>query len=89
MDVNGPRWHSVMGEDVFMFSLSNYLRYGDSGKPIKSFHVGGSGNAGDFSYSTAQIYQQCVVGDVNGTHRCGLLIQRNGWKFPKDYPIKF
>ncbi len=89
VDVNGPRWHSVMGEDVFMFSLSNYLRYGDSGKPIKGFHVGDSGNAGDFSYSTAQIYQQCVVGDVNGTHRCGLLIQRNGWKFPKDYPIKF
>lgn len=89
VDVNGSRGKSVMGEDVFVFSLSNYLRYGTTGKAIKGFHVGDSENDGDFASSTAQIYEQCVVGNVNGTHKCGLLLQRNGWKFPKDYPIKF
>ena len=89
-DVNGQKGHSVMGEDVFVFSLSNYLRYGDRGKPIKGFHVGGSGNDGDFSATTESIRNNwCKVGNNMGTHKCGLLIQRNGWKFPKDYPIKF
>ncbi len=90
VDVNGQKGHSVMGEDVFVFSLSNYLRYGDRGKPIKGFHVGGSENDGDFSATTESIRNNwCKVGNNMGTHKCGLLIQRNGWKFPKDYPIKF
>ncbi len=89
VDVNGPRGRSVMGEDVFTFSLSNYLRYGNTGKEIKGFHVGGSVNDGDFAYSTDKIYDYCQSGNNIGTHKCGILLERNGWKFPKDYPIKF
>lgn len=89
VDVNGQRGTSTMGEDVFVFSLSNYLRYGDRGKPIKGFHVGGSANDGDFSASTENVRQSCQPGNSLGQQKCGILLYRNNWKFPKDYPIKF
>lgn len=89
VDVNGQRGRSIMGEDVFVFSLSNYLRYGTTGKAIKGFHTGGSENDGDFSMTTEKIYEQCQPGNNMGTHKCGILLERNNWKFPKDYPIKF
>lgn len=89
VDVNGQRGQSIMGQDVFVFSLSTYLRYGTTGKEIKGFHVGSSENDGDFAYSTEKIYNFCQPGNNLGTHKCGILLERNNWKFPKDYPIKF
>ncbi len=88
-DVNGQRGRSVMGQDVFVFSLSNYLRYGTTGKAIKGFHTGGSANDGDFSMSTEKIYEYCQPSNKLGTRKCGILLERNNWKFPKNYPIKF
>lgn len=89
VDVNGKRGKSIMGQDVFTFTLFNYLRYGSSGMPIKGFHMGLGENDGDFNRTTEDLYNWCSRQDGLGATKCGLLIQRNGWKFPKDYPIKF
>ena len=85
VDVNGKRGKSIMGQDVFTFTLFNYFY----GKPIKGFHMGMGENYGDFNSTTESLYNSCSRQDAWGAKRCGLLIQRNGWKFPKDYPIKF
>lgn len=89
VDVNGQRGQSVMGQDVFMFTLFNYRRYGSTGQKIQGLHLGAGGNGGDFAYSTEEIHSQCRPGNIVGLHRCGLLLERNNWKFPKNYPIKF
>jgi prepilin-type N-terminal cleavage/methylation domain-containing protein len=86
VDVNGGRGKSIMGQDVFMFSLSNYYRYGNPKLPVKGFNLGTPVNSGDWTWSTEDLKQAC---GSNNSRKCGLLIQRNNWKFPDDYPIKF
>ena len=74
VDVNGQRGKSVMGVDVFMFTLKT-----------DKIVIGGQWNAlWPDTYN-----HQCVSGDVHLLQGCGNLLQWNGWKFPKDYPLKF
>ncbi len=84
VDVNGAKGPCVMGWDVFLFTLFNYTRY--DGKKI-GLKLGSIGS-GDGAYNrTSEIIQQECY-DAGG-YDCGLLIQRNGWKFPDNYPIKY
>lgn len=87
VDVNGPRGKSVMGKDVFAFSL----QYSDPGSSRygkrQGFHTG----TVDHFYNTdSTLYSTC--GEKTGVQQgygCSVILERNGWKFPKDYPIKF
>ena len=86
VDVNGQRGKSIMGVDVFQFTLFNYSH----GRTLRGLHGGTIGTGGgDYSLPTQSIYNYCKPDNNSGTHKCVLLLQRNGWKFPKDYPIKF
>ncbi len=77
VDVNGARGKTVMGQDVFTFHIASFRH------PKNRLSVG-TGNLQ--SISDQSIRSTCIK---NGGQNCGVLIQRNGWKFPKNYPIKF
>ena len=94
VDVNVDRGQSIMGKDVFGFTLFNYTyktRSGPSGdnyglqlgsiagywgaykQPLENMFKGNPGNC-----------------NINGSgYDCGLAIQKNDWKIPEQYPIKF
>ncbi len=81
IDVNGARGESILGKDVYVFTLFNYTH----GREQKGLRIGTiSGGGGDFRLPSSTIRTDCT----NSGYSCGLLIQRNGWKFPKDYPLK-
>lgn len=83
VDVNGKNGPCIMGRDVFSFVLFNY-KHGHTNKGLK---IGGIGDGtGDYSRTSEDINANCVR---DGGYACGLLIQRNNWKIPNDYPIKF
>lgn len=101
IDINGNRGESIVGKDVFMFTLFNYT-YNTGGwvlTPLcpKGEHYGlylGSigGYWGAYCGTLDQMFDGGARGDCNvngnGTS-CGLAIEKNGWKIPDNYPIKF
>jgi type II secretory pathway pseudopilin PulG len=83
VDVNGSAGKSILGQDVFALNLSSY----DTSKGLQLGNVPYSGG-GNYRWSTEALRKSCYL-KTGGSHRsdCGLLIQRNGWKFPSDYPF--
>lgn len=85
VDVNGPRGKTVMGQDVFAFSICNY-------RGIKNRIKSGTAEAQSENYANEYLRENCtktVPGVVWQGSACVHLLERNGWEFPKDYPIKF
>lgn len=86
IDVNGPKGPNVMGRDAFFFKL---VLIGDD----KRFKLAGdtkekiyyADNRTEIIKTTREeIMEDCKTeGDY-----CGALIQQNGWKVPKDYPLR-
>ena len=76
-------YDSTLGKDVFVMSIYTYNQgQRNYGKLMFTDLTLGS-NYGDMSEE--KMTNDCVNKGVT----CGLFLQRNGWKFPKDYPIKF
>lgn len=87
VDVNGNRGRTVMGQDVFMFSLCNF-------RGITNRLKVGPGASWSETHSTEYLTENCIksIPYVMGYFRgsaCTHLLERNNWKFPKNYPIKF
>ena len=82
IDVDGPRGESILGKDVYAFTLFNYKKgqIDHKGLKIGTIYTGN----GDYRENNEKIQSTCV----NSGYSCGLLIQRNGWKVPSNYPIK-
>ena len=84
VDVNGARGESILGKDVFSITYFNY-NYGNIKNKGKLLFGGRGSGPGYNHWSDSELITHCKgSGDT-----CGILLQRNGWKFPKDYPIKF
>ena len=81
VDVNGQRGKSVMGEDVFTFILQYRS---DRAAKYSGFFTGFSDA---HLWDKNGVYSNCH--NNVGSYSCSVILQRNGWKFPKDYPIKF
>ena len=84
VDVNGKKGRTVMGQDIFLFSLNNI--WGITNR----LKVGHAGSLSE-NQSTEYLINNCLnMGPGTFTAgACTHLLERNGWKFPKDYPIKF
>ena len=82
IDVDGPRGESILGKDVYAFTLFNYKKgqIDHKGLKIGTIYTGN----GDYRENNEKIQSTCV----SSGYSCGLLIQRNGWKVPSNYPIK-
>lgn len=102
VDLNGERGENQMGKDVFMFTLFNYTYYtgGWVLTPLcpkgehYGLYLGGIGGYWGAYCATLEgvLGQDSARGDCKpegqGTS-CGLAIEKNGWKIPEKYPIKF
>jgi type II secretory pathway pseudopilin PulG len=85
VDVNGSAGKSILGQDVFRLILSSYNSSSSKGLQFGNLPYSGGGN---YRWSTEELRKSCYL-KTGGSQRydCGLLIQRNGWKFPSDYPF--
>lgn len=102
VDLDGEKGQSIMGKDVFNFTLFNYtyLTGGWVTTPLcpkgehYGLHLGDIGGYwGGYCASLDGILgQDSARGNCtpmgSGTN-CGLAIEKNGWKIPDKYPIKF
>lgn len=85
VDVNGKRGRTVMGQDVFVFSLCNFRGITDRLKV-------GPGASWSENFTTERLTTDCIKNLPYVLFKgsaCIHLLERNNWKFPKDYPIKF
>lgn len=90
VDVDGNRGFSILGKDVFLFTIYNYSKkcpWSIGSGDYYGLHLGGEyGNYAYYQYPPEQVIKECQ----NKNYKvCGLAIQKNNWKIPKNYPIKF
>lgn len=72
MDINGQNGPNMVGKDTFAF----YIDFNDKNPRVWGFGI--------TLYSPNTLKTNCASsGDY-----CSSLIQQNGWKIPKDYPVK-
>ena len=83
VDVNGSRGPCKMGYDVFQFTLFNYKHGNNKKIGLRLGSIGGGD--GSYTRTSESIQEECYSA---GGYDCGLLIQRNGWKFPDNYPVR-
>ena len=101
IDINGNSGESIMGKDVFMFTLFNYT-YNTGGWVLTQLcpkgehyglYLGGIGGYwGAYCGNLDQMFDGGARGDctINGSGTsCGLAIEKSGWRIPDKYPIKF
>ena len=85
VDVNGKRGRTVMGQDIFVFSLCNF-------RGITNRLKVGPAASWSETHSSEYLTENCIKTIpyvLSQGSACGHLLERNGWKFPKNYPIKF
>lgn len=85
VDVNGSRGKSIMGQDVFVFSLCNFRGITNRIKP-------GPAESWSENNDTETLLEKCpdtIPYVIWKGAACIHLLERNNWKFPKNYPIKF
>lgn len=85
VDVNGKRGRTIMGQDVFIFSLCNF-------RGITNRLKAGPGASWSENFTTKKLTSDCINSlpyVIFKGSACIHLLERNNWKFPKDYPINF
>lgn len=100
VDVNGNKGDAILGKDVFQFTLFNYTYL--TGMWVLTdlcpkgehygLHLGSiAGYWGGYCRSLDEMFSgNPGTCNINGTGEdCGLAIEKNGWKIPDKYPIKF
>jgi type II secretory pathway pseudopilin PulG len=84
VDVNGSTGNSIMGQDVFGFVRTTHVR------SQQYLEVARGGNGPSSVLTDTTLYAYCAANNQpDNMAYCGEIIRRNGWKFPKDYPLKF
>lgn len=85
-DIDGPnKGRGILGSDVFGI----IIRFANSTSGPKGVSIIGADLDSDVLINDAsQGCSSTVTGYLAGRY-CGALIQANGWKIPKDYPVKF
>ncbi len=99
IDINGDRGPSILGKDVFLFTLFNYT-YNTGGWVLTELcpkgehyglHLGSiAGYWGGYCRPLEDMFTgnpgTCKITSTGAD--CGLAIEKNGWKIPAQYPIK-
>jgi len=101
VDINGKSGRHQVGRDLFLFTLFNYTYLTGAWvlTPIcpkgehYGLYLGGiSGYWGSYCGSIEQMEKSYPWGSCNINDKgesCALWIQKNDWKIPDNYPIKF
>lgn len=100
VDINGDKGDSIMGKDVFYFTLFNYTYktggWSTSGLCPKGEHYGlRQGTIAGYWGAYCRPLENMFSGNPGSCkeggsgYDCGLAIEKNKWKIPDKYPIKF
>ncbi len=90
IDINGSKGPNRLGVDNFVLVKPNankrpVMLWGADMVKYNKYNPNTYDIDYDNKYTEEELYERCAShGDT-----CGAIIQRNGWKIPKDYPIKF
>ena len=74
IDINGKK-NNIWGKDAFIFQINK-----STGR-FEAYNIR--------EKSEDVLKQNCYELQNGGGRNCAALIQKNGWKIPKDYPIRF
>lgn len=88
VDLNGTAKPNTYGKDIFKYVTT--LDSSHIGFDLINYNFTYDQNTHKYTYTTFnhnELINNCLNNDA-GTY-CGALIVQNGWKIPKDYPLKF
>ena len=84
VDINGDKGPQRFGYDTFYFSA--FLP--NSCSNATTCNKGDRLYAGNLPYESRENNSVLTVCEGHG-HNCAAVIKRNGWKIPRNYPVKF
>jgi type II secretory pathway pseudopilin PulG len=103
VDLNGDSGANRLGNDVFQFTIFNYTyktggwvltsvcprgeHYGLYLGSISGYWGGHCATSVDAVLGGDSVRGDCI--STKGGNNCGLAIQKNNWKVPKGYPVKY
>lgn len=88
VDINGKKGISMIGKDVFLFTLFNYTYKSPFGYSDGKHYGLYQGDIAGY-YGAYRKPINALTCNKTQVANCGLMIEKNGWKIPDNYPIKF
>ena len=83
-DINGEKGPNEKGKDIFVFILCKNGGCNFNSNQVRGFYCAPTG----YQFPThGQLIDNCKNYRTNGGVYCTILLEQNGYEFPKDYPL--
>ena len=83
-DINGEKGPNEKGKDIFVFILCKNGGCNFNSNQVRGFYCAPTG----YQFPThGQLIDNCKNYKTNGGVYCTILLEQNGYEFPKDYPL--
>ena len=83
-DINGEKGPNEKGRDIFVFILCKNGGCNFNSNQVRGFYCAPTGE----QFPThGQLIDNCKNYRTNGGVYCTILLEQNGYEFPKDYPL--
>ena len=83
-DINGEKGPNEKGKDIFVFILCKNGGCNFNSNQVRGFYCAPTG----YHFPThGQLIDNCKNYRTNGGQYCTILLEQNGYEFPKDYPL--
>ena len=83
-DINGEKGPNEKGRDIFVFILCKNGGCNFNSNQVRGFYCAPTGE----QFPThGQLIDNCKNYRTNGGQYCTILLEQNGYEFPKDYPL--
>ena len=83
-DINGEKGPNEKGKDIFVFILCKNGGCNFNSNQVRGFYCAPTGE----QFPThGQLIDNCKNYRTNGGQYCTILLEQNGYEFPKDYPL--
>ncbi len=83
-DINGEKGPNEKGKDIFVFILCKNGGCNFNSNQVRGYYCAPTG----YQFPThGQLIDNCKNYRTNGGEYCTILLEQNGYEFPKDYPL--
>ena len=83
-DINGEKGPNEKGKDIFVFILCKNGGCNFNSNQVRGFYCAPTG----YHFPThGQLIDNCKNYRTDGGEYCTILLEQNGYEFPKDYPL--
>ncbi len=83
-DINGEKGPNEKGRDIFVFILCKKGGCNFNSNQVRGFYCAPTGE----QFPThGQLIDNCKNYRTDGGNYCTILLEQNGYEFPKDYPL--